>query len=104
MPRLKLGYVYHKKTACGTGVCAAHRPSKGNPFAKWKFFVRLDKYGIMERQCPHGVGHTDPDSIEWAHRVYDARIGAENVSALGIHGCDGCCFEAYGAITRSEQE
>lgn len=96
MPRLKLGWSYHKKTKCaGEPVCAVHRPSKGNPFAKWPFVIRLDKYGIMERQCPHGVGHTDPDSLEWAHRVFDDRIGAENVSALGIHGCDGCCFKAY---------
>lgn len=92
MPQLKLGYVYHRKRDCQDApVCAVHRPSKGNTMAKWPFVVRLEKLGIMERQCPHGVGHTDPDSLQWAHRVYDTRMGRANVSALGIHGCDGCC-------------
>ncbi len=38
--------------------------------------------GIMERICPHGVGHPDPD---------DYRI--INGEDSGIHGCDGCCSE-----------
>lgn len=33
----------------------------------------------MERICPHGVGHPDPDEIDL------------EVNAKGIHGCDGCC-------------
>ena len=35
---------------------------------------------IMERTCPHGVGHPDPDD-------YRVRTGKDS----GIHGCDGCC-------------
>ena len=31
--------------------------------------------GFMERICPHGTGHPDPDEI-----VEDK-----------VHGCDGCC-------------
>lgn len=31
--------------------------------------------GFMERICPHGIGHPDPDEIE-------VRLA---------HGCDGCC-------------
>jgi len=94
--RLKLGTVYHAREDCGGEYCAAHRPSPSNHLRKMPFVIRWDKYGLMERQCPHGVGHTDPDSLEWAHRAYDDRMGAENVSALGIHGCDGCCFGAHG--------
>jgi hypothetical protein len=37
---------------------------------------RFDRY-LMERICPHGVGHPDPDDPQ---------------SAIdGVHGCDGCC-------------
>jgi hypothetical protein len=32
--------------------------------------------GYIERTCPHGVGHPDPDEI-----FLDA-----------VHGCDGCCM------------
>lgn len=44
--------------------------------------------GFMERVCPHGVGHPDPDEItyEWL-----------------IHGCDGCCAGAYEDDTESSQ-
>jgi hypothetical protein len=34
---------------------------------------------IIERICPHGVGHPDPDDPKMME-VYEA-----------IHGCDGCC-------------
>lgn len=30
---------------------------------------------IMERICPHGIGHVDPDEI----------------TEDKVHGCDGCC-------------
>lgn len=48
----------------------------------WPLNWRADK-GVMERICPHGVGHPDPDDA--AHNI---RIGREY---LTIHGCDGCC-------------
>jgi hypothetical protein len=34
----------------------------------------------MERICPHGVGHPDPDE-------YAIASGGD----AGVHGCDGCC-------------
>jgi hypothetical protein len=37
----------------------------------------------MERICPHGVGHPDPDDA-----AYHIRIGQGYKT---IHGCDGCC-------------
>jgi hypothetical protein len=36
---------------------------------------------IMERTCPHGVGHPDPDEYKLTLSKYE-----------GIHGCDGCCI------------
>lgn len=53
--------------------CPIHSPSdhvmRGFP-THWRFDRR-----IMERICPHGIGHPDPDD-----RTED-----------GVHGCDGCC-------------
>ncbi len=44
---------------------------------EWPQNYRSD-LNMMERICPHGVGHPDPDDI---YGVYDG------------HGCDGCCDE-----------
>lgn len=40
----------------------------------WPQHWRGDRH-LMERICPHGVGHPDPDDI----------------NPDGVHGCDGCC-------------
>jgi hypothetical protein len=42
--------------------------------------------GLMERECEHGIGHPDPDDLDFKRRV-----GHRDVQVLGIHGCDGCC-------------
>ena len=39
---------------------------------------RWDKM-LMERTCPHGVGHPDPDEINL------------DKNGRASHGCDGCC-------------
>lgn len=49
----------------------------------WTRVIRTDRNNLMERVCPHGVGHPDPDSLEWL-----SRIGARDD---GVHACDGCC-------------
>ena len=83
-----LGIAFHSERICAREKhCAVHRPSKNNPMREWKFVIRLDKVGLMERTCPHGVGHPDPDSLKWLRR-YETK---KDVIALGIHGCDGCC-------------
>lgn len=68
----------HEADKCSGQACPIHNPS-GHRMRTWPQFWRRDR-GIMERICPHGVGHPDPDCIyaqaEW-----------------GIHGCDGCCSE-----------
>lgn len=68
----------HDEDKCLGEVCSLHRRSdhhmRGFP-QNW----RGDRY-LMERTCPHGVGHPDPD---------DFRI--RNGQDSGIHGCDGCC-------------
>jgi hypothetical protein len=45
-----------------------------------------DDRGIMERTCPHGVGHPDPDDMGFHDRVNPGHVE-------GVHGCDGCCLE-----------
>lgn len=48
-----------------------------------------DDRGIIERICPHGVGHPDPD--QWHY--FKKRLGKKRASAEFVHGCDGCCRE-----------
>lgn len=75
-----LGHV-HSSDQCAGRACVIHNPSdhsmRGFP-TNW----RGDR-GIMERICPHGVGHPDPDDL-----AYLESIGRKGE---GVHGCDGCC-------------
>jgi hypothetical protein len=71
----------HDETQCGGEHCCIHNPSEHH-MRTWPLNWRNDT-GVMERICPHGVGHPDPDDD--AHNV---RIGREY---LTVHGCDGCC-------------
>lgn len=66
-------YIYaHSYADCSGPPCPIHWMTdhimRGMP-QHW----RSDKK-IMERICPHGVGHDDPDEPN-----------------IGVHGCDGCC-------------
>jgi hypothetical protein len=69
--------VVHESDRCLGERCTIHNKSdhsmRGFP-QHW----RGDR-GIMERVCPHGIGHPDPDS-PWTVDSYQWG-----------HGCDGCC-------------
>jgi hypothetical protein len=56
---------------------------------KWTKVVRLDKIGLVERLCGHGVGHPDPDSLAYYRRALPPEL--YKGYALAGHGCDGCC-------------
>lgn len=71
----------HRKEDCAGPHCVIHNPSDHH-MREWVLNWRSDR-GMMERICPHGVGHPDPDDL--AHL---RRIGADD----GTHGCDGCCL------------
>lgn len=43
---------------------------------------RMDN-GLMERICPHGIGHPDPDALPF----FEER----GLRGFDVHGCDGCC-------------
>jgi hypothetical protein len=61
----------------------------------WPLVHRMDRQvysngmvlTLSERTCPHGIGHPDPDSLDWL-AIYSNR------DTWAIHGCDGCCRPA----------
>lgn len=68
----------HTAKWCEDEICCIHSPS-GHHMNQWRQHWRDDRQ-IMERLCPHGIGHPDPDDLTIRlHR------------GSGIHGCDGCC-------------
>jgi hypothetical protein len=54
----------------------------------WPMFTRASR--LIERVCPHGVGHPDPDSLGYFERVLS--VDRVRFLRLGDHGCDGCCI------------
>lgn len=74
----------HDPEKCAGRHCSIHNPSD-HPLKNAPLNWRSDR-AIMERICEHGIGHDDPDDLEYRrkHRPGDSS---------GIHGCDGCCTE-----------
>jgi hypothetical protein len=82
----------HDRSACSalkdnTEFCPFDKPSK-HKMLDWPMNIRLDSFsaGLVERICPHGVGHPDPDSTP-----YMAKMTLQTKRTWGTHGCDGCC-------------
>jgi hypothetical protein len=76
-------YVYHthKPDQCLGEYCTIHNMSD-HSMRDYPQIWRDDR-GFMERVCPHGIGHPDPDE----GRLYGKWDWQ--------HGCDGCCEGAY---------
>lgn len=74
----------HKRGLCKGPRCPIHKRSNHH-MRTFPQHWRRDR-GIMERICPHGVGHPDPDDPV-------VIMGIDP----GIHGCDGCCQTKGGA-------
>lgn len=72
----------HDEAMC-TAPCPIHKPSD-HAMRSFPTHWRDDR-GLMERICPCGVGHPDPDTIEFYRRHY----GEEVARTIGIHGCCG---------------
>lgn len=64
--------------------CPFHAPSD-HAMATWPKVVRAS--ALIERRCPHGIGHPDPDSLRWM-------AATTGDTGWGVHGCDGCCIPA----------
>lgn len=81
---------YHTKDKCAGQRCIFHNPTK-HKMRKWPMNLRLDAWAapLIERICEHGVGHPDPDSVDYMERV--SPKGSKGT--WGVHGCDGCCHD-----------
>lgn len=88
---------YHLPSKCKGTICCFHNPSKHH-MVDWQLNIRLDRGGLTERICPHGIGHPDPDSLEWLKRRAKVNKRGEKVSDGGIHGCDGCCSPTWEVV------
>jgi hypothetical protein len=71
-------YFTHPKEKCLGEVCTVHNRSN-HIMRDFPQHWRIDRR-IIERICPHGIGHPDPDE----YRILN---GEDD----GSHGCDGCC-------------
>jgi len=72
----------HQPDALCETVCVVHNPSQGMHRTLTPIW-RTDLQ-ILERICPHGIGHPDPDQT-----LYLAQSGQ---MAKVLHSCDGCCW------------
>lgn len=72
----------HPPAACAGEWCVIHNPSD-HIMRDWPMNFRMDNAALVERLCPHGIGHPDPDSVAYFMR--------QGMSSMSVHGCDGCC-------------
>lgn len=79
-------YKVHARKDCRGKHCVVHNPSDHH-MVDWPVNFRSDR-GIVERICPCGVGHPDPDDL--AYRKTQGR-------GDGVHGCCGHCVEGRDA-------
>lgn len=75
----------HPPGRCFGRHCTLHNRSN-HTMRSFPQHWRSDK-GMMERICPHGVGHPDPDEY---------LLTTPQGQHLGVHGCDGCCTKSQG--------
>lgn len=88
----------HDPELCEGRPCSIHNPSDHH-MKTWPLNWRGDRR-LMERICPHGVGHPDPDHIAFARSV---PFTQGRYDPNGTHGCDGCC-DPSGDMRRRLQE
>lgn len=81
----------HKRGTCRGPHCVIHNPSSHH-MREWPTHWRHDRR-LMERLCPHGVGHPDPDDL--AYKA--AHLSDEDLAAESVHGCCGCCTRTTSA-------
>lgn len=82
----------HSKKDCKGEHCVIHNPSD-HAMRAFPTHWRGDRY-LMERICPHGIGHPDPDDLAFKALAFgNTEAGKQNLKSEFIHGCDGCCNE-----------
>lgn len=78
--------VHKANENCEKYGCVMHNPTDHNMIT-FPLNWNQDKR-IMERVCPHGVAHPDPDAIAYRERIFEKAY----VDAAKSHAnCDGCC-------------
>lgn len=76
----------------GRPICCIHNPSDHH-MVTWPQNWRGDR-GMMERLCPHGNGHPDPDDLS-----------VRTTSWARLHGCEcGCCAKPTEDATASSPD
>jgi hypothetical protein len=89
--------VHRENPECKEFGCVIHHPTD-HCMRDFPTYYRYDR-GLMERICPHGVGHPDPDDLAFKRRTYHGRMHPDQYFKYeAIHGCDGCCFEDRKAV------
>lgn len=78
----------HSAQQCTGTACVIHNPS-AHHMRDWPTNWRADRY-LMERMCPHGVGHPDPDDLAFK-RAHPRFATTRRADTDSVHGCDGCC-------------
>jgi hypothetical protein len=78
----------HPRASCVSEHCVIHNPSD-HCMRQFPTHWRADRK-LMERICPHGIGHPDPDDIAFKR----AARGDKFADTEEVHGCDGCCSES----------
>lgn len=81
----------HERTECLGQWCAIHQPMPG-PWAEWPRLWH-NEHNIMERTCPHGIGHPVAE-------MYDFYIDNGRAFDL-VHGC---CSECVCAPRTAKRE
>lgn len=71
----------HPREVCEGRPCPIHNLSD-HSMRDFPQHFRSDN-GLMERTCPHGIGHPDPDALPFFESL--------GITTMGVHGCDGCC-------------
>ena len=79
----------HLEDKCVGEFCTLHNRSN-HVMRSFPQHWRTDRK-IMERVCPHGIGHPDPDEYKLTQKYI---LFTGNTSE-GVHGCDGCCSGQY---------
>jgi len=81
----KMSNLHEYVDECDMFGCVIHNPTD-HSMRDFALNWRNDR-GLMERICSHGVGHPDPDHMNWYERTHEE----DATWAEGVHGCDGCC-------------
>ena len=83
----------HEKSECKGDHCVIHNPSDHH-MKDWPTHWRDDLL-LMERICPCGVGHPDPDDLVYRTNRYIEEFGKDlgerKAFPFSVHGCCGCC-------------